>query len=341
MKLRLSLLIAHALVASSPVASKAQDPIIYDYTDDAPHDDSPTRKLGVGAPDYPTTCKGPALYRNDKLEPNESICGMVNGTMVYYGIRSYTNEPQTGYTLYRNELWSDDGLHNRWFSGIGMLSSLDPPILILQGDGNVVFAGQGGQCLAKPGKRGPNISMRIEGPLPNLLKIRDNDGDIIRTIQYKTLSNNATYIGGSICYPDVPPRYVSVLEERQRLTWNEFVCEFDISGDCVGKFGLDPYGLMAFWRNGNLSWRPFEGQTHVRGDYLHLQGDGHLTLYRERTPAIITTWATNCWRGVNASKLVIAAGNVLQLNADGSTAWALVGDAPVDPIGTCFPGCDA
>lgn len=334
MKLHLSLL-ALALVAL-PIASNAaqDDPIIIDYTD-AHHDDTSTRNL-AGAPDYPAVCKSPAMYRGDTLKPNQAICGPINGTMVYYGIRSYKNEPQTGYTLYRQEMWSDDGRHNRWFRGIGMNSSLPYPILRLQGDANVVFAGQGNGCLAKPGKRGPNISMSIEGPLPDLLKVRDNDGFVVSKISYKLLSNNSTYIGGSQCYPDVGPRYVSVLKERQRLTWNEYVCEFDAFGDCIARFGLDSYGLLAFWRNGVLKWRP--GPYHIRGDYLHLQGDGHLTLYRDTKPSPTITWASNCFKGVNASKIAVAAGDVVQMNGDGSTAWTLVGDASLSPV--CFPGCD-
>lgn len=330
MKVSLSLFALTAFI-TSPVSAQVRggDTIITENTNvDA--DDEPSRKLLGGSG---TSCKGPSLSRGEKLYADESICGTINGTTVYYGIRSYPNAPQTGYTSYRTEVWSANGMHDRWFSGIGTKGPA--PYLQLQGDGNVVFAGQGSGCLAKPGKRGPNISMSIEGPLPDLMKVRDNDGDIIWKLGYKTLSNNKTYIGSSGCYPEIGPRCVSVLKERQRLTWNEYVCEYDESGDVVSRFGLDSHGLLALWRNGTLVWRP--GPFHIRGDYLHLQGDGHLTLYRATAPTPTITWATSCI-GVNDSKITVSDGDVHHFNGDGSTKWVLAGEAPLAPV--CFPGCD-
>jgi len=294
----------------------------------------PARKL-IGTP-FDTSCKGPSLSRGESLNANESICGVIDGSMVYYGIRSYPNEPQTGYTLYRTEVWSDNDEHNRWFRGIGVPSGNTPPYLQLQGDGNVVFGGQGAGCLAKPNKRGSNISMSIEGPLPDLMKVRDNDGDIIWKLGYKTLSNNSTYIGSFGCYPDIGPHCVNVLKEGERLTWNEYVCDYDASGERVSRFGLDSHGLLALWRKNELVWRP--GPYHVRGDYLHLQQDGHLTLYRDTKPIPTYTWTSNCL-GANDTKITVSDGDVHHFHGDGSTAWALVGEVPLVPV--CFPGCDA
>lgn len=292
--------------------------------------------IGGGSGDpYNTICKGSTLGRGERLEADESICGWINGTKVWYGIRSYPNEPQPGYTRYLNEVWSANGMHDRRFQGIGQPSYLPAPYLIMQGDGNVVFAGQGSGCLAKPGKRGPNINVSIEGPLPHLVKVRDNDGDIIRTIGYIPLSNNSSYIGGSPCYPNTPPRYIRVLEERQRLTWNEYVCEFDAHGNCLNRFGLDSHGLLAFWRNGTLVWRP--GPFHIRGDYLHLQGDGHLTLYRATQPPTYT-WTSSCL-GTGDTQITVGGDNVYQHNGDGSATWALAGEEPLSL--ECFPHCYA
>jgi hypothetical protein len=255
--------------------------------------------------------------------------------MVYYGIRSYPNEPQTGYTLYRQEVWSDNGEHDRWFRGIGIPSDSTPPFLKLQGDGNLVFDGQGFGCRAKPGKRGSGIHMSIEGPLPNLMAVRDHDDDIIWKLEHKTLTNNSTYIGASGCYPEIGPRCITVLKERQRLTWDEYVVEYDENGTCVAHFGLDSTGLLALWRNDELVWRP--GPYHIRGDYLHLQKDGHLTLYRETQSTVTRTWKSNCL-GTNA-KITISDGDVHEFNGDGTTAWTLSGELPLEPV--CFAGCDA
>lgn len=286
------------------------------------------RKLGID-----TTCIGQTIFRNEKIWPAQSICGTINNETVHYGLIADPHPGYTGFTTYTVAVWSDSfykGFNSVGFSGGGNL-----PYLLLQGDGNVVFQGGGTStgCLARPGKRGSNISMSVEGPLPDLVKVRDDDGDIVRKIE-KTVR-----ISGSRCYPETPPRCVKALKERQRLTWDEYVCEYDSSGERIAYFGLDYSGLFGLWRNGALVWRA--GPNWVRGDYLHLQGDGHLVLYRDTEPALTYTWVSNCVAGnMNPdSKITVSDGDVFHTNGDGSTNWVLVGEEPSSP--TCFEGCRA
>lgn len=205
----------------------------------------------------------------------------------------------------------------------------------MQGDGQLVFSGNSatGGCLAKPGARGPAIEARVEGPLPDYLKVFDNNGDVVFAITQITLSNGITYIGGSTCYPETAPKCVNVLRERNRLTWNEYVCEFDSSGNAVSRFGLDSYGLLGLWtENFELKWRP--GPGHVRGDYLHLQSDGQLTLYRDTKPKLTYTWKSMCFG--DGTKISISDGEVHQFNEDGSLIWTISGD---EPEAVCRHGC--
>lgn len=141
-----------------------------------------------------------------------------------------------------------------------------------------------GYCCAKPNKRGSDGKLVIvAGSLPDLLKLFDNDNDLTWKLSHKPLENGNTYIGGSECYPDIDGKCIRVLKEKERHTWNEYVCEFDADGKEVTRFGLDLHGILGLWRGNEQEWRPDPGDG-AKADWLHLQVDGHLTAYKGKEP---------------------------------------------------------
>ena len=289
-----------------------------------------------------THCIGPIIFRGEQLHPNESICAVVNGEMVYYGIRSYPYVE--GYTMYREEVWSEFGTFDKWFRGVSMTNESSPPKTIMQGDGNLVVFDQSTACRAKHAHRGPSVRAEIGGPFPVLMTVYDNDGNVLWTFEQMIRSyDGQKYVGRSACRAAEEPKCVRVLHEGQRLGWNEYVCEYDEAGNVVARFGLSKNGLLGLWRqNDELVWRPRDRRgVHIRGDYLRLQRDGHLTLFYIRSAEPnpgrrIYTWASYC-RGVDKSKIIVGDGDVLHLNEDGSMAWAVMGTEKPSPV--CFPTC--
>jgi hypothetical protein len=81
------------------------------------------------------------------------------------------------------------------------------------------------------------------------------------------------------------------------------------------------------------------GPGHVRGDYLHLQRDGHLTLYRKTATCTTYDWRSQCAFGNSNTKIASSDGDVHQFREDGSAvAWALLaGEEPLEPV--CFSSC--
>lgn len=291
-----------------------------------------------------TKCKGTTLSRGEKLFPDESICARIDGEMVYYGIRTFPGWP--GYTLYREEVWSEFGNFNKWFVGVATTALPSNVYISMQGDGNLIFYGQSSACLAQHVHRGPRIRAEMGGPLPALMTVYDDDDNVLWTYSEMTRSyNGEKYIGQSFCQFDNEPKCVRVLREGQRLKWNEYVCEYDESGNAVTRFGLSSNGKLGLWRNGELVWRPRNyrpgHRPHIRGDYLRLQHDGHLTLFYYNTTRPISegrtyTWISHC-RGTGHSRIVVSNGDVLHLNQDGSMAWTVVGAKEPGPV--CFPAC--
>jgi hypothetical protein len=345
--MKLSTITVFAVLASSigsaVVREATSDHLIdEEYKENDHLDKEAKRNLIAG-----TTCRGSTLSAGERLYAGESICGEIDGEMVYYGVRSYASNPQPGYTLTRLEIWSEFGTYDRWFRGIG--STLTSFYLQLQNDGNLVFDGNTVGCVAKPAARGPNVEVTIgDTPLPDIVVVRDNNGDVLWKLGQHFLSNGATYLSGSGCYPETAPQCVSVLKDRQRLSWNDYLCEYDETGSVVTRFGLDKYGLLGVWNATDyLQWRP-RPSYHVRGDYLHLQEDGHLTLYRQHGNRFEYTWTSGCFPPLQVStKLLVGDGEVRQFRQDGTVSWAVLKNGkPYDGNqgnfldSTCLPQCD-
>jgi hypothetical protein len=298
----------------------------------------------------PTNCLGSTLNRNHKIDVGESICAVVNNETVYFGIWEHPMPSNPGYTLYQVELRSELGTYNRKFSGLGTQGSA--PEMKLQGDGNLVFGDQSfSGCETKPGTEEGDKQLIIKEEASKLvLKIFDDQDAVVWKLHQHDNSLGGFYMHGSTCYPDTPDSCVTTLKKDHRLSWKDYVCQYDSEGDVSFKFGLSEDGLLGLWRYSQLIWRPSGG--NLRGDYLHFQDDGHLTLYRDTSPNKMYEWTSDDCTTPAASKLTLTGdGDVIEMNDLGGIVWTLRGSqlegvpAPADPRDSvkevCMPGCPA
>ena len=264
-----------------------------------------------------TTCVGDFLQKGDKIHPNESICEtLISGETIYFGIFTYPMANKD-YTMHRIEIRSTRGTFNRQFSGLGTKNGSPAPYLKLQGDGNFVFGGSGfSLCIVQPGLSAGKLTFHEEGEGQASLQISDNLGGVVWD------SSSFT------CYPHVSDECVSILEKNQRLSWKEFLCTFNQDGSIAYKFGLSrDMGVLGLWKGSSLIWRPTSRSGDwARGDYLHFQNDGHLTLYKESKQLRTYIWSSNDCIDYTATKLVLTSdGDVVQINYFGSIVWSLQG----------------
>jgi hypothetical protein len=297
--------------------------------------------LSIVEPTVDTNCLGSSLNKGDTISVGESICTKVDGEAVYFGIWEHPKPNDPGYILYQVEIRSELGTYNRKFSGLGTDGLA--PALKLQGDGHLVFGSQAfSSCVAKPVTQGreKRLIFKEEDGKP-ILKIFDDTegGDLVWKLD------------GSSCYPDTPDSCVTALKKDHRLSWQDYVCQYDSEGKVSFQFGLSEDGLLGLWRYSQLIWRPSGG--NLRGDYLHFQDDGHLTLYRDTTPKTHKWTSDNCI-DYTASKLTLTGdGDVMETNEYGAIVWILRGSQleegvpapPSDPRDSveevCMPGCDS
>ena len=285
-----------------------------------------------------TSCVGSSLPVGNILQAGESICNSINGEMTYFGVREYPGDAGGDYVMYRLEIWSQYGTYDRWFRGIQTTGTA--PNLRMQRDGHLVYASNSaaGDCRARPNARGDAIEVRVEVAilLPTLVTVRDDKGRVVWSLGQVTRSDGSVGIEGSTCYPDEGPKCISSLPTRKKMTWGEYVCEYDADGVPVTRFGLDDTGLLALWRNGRVAWRP--GPGWIRGDYLHLTRTGGLKLMDRETDPWTVKWKSTCYRGGGA-KVAVSDGNLFLFNDDGSVRGAVVvGDE--SPEFVCFPRCE-
>jgi hypothetical protein len=272
------------------------------------HDQLRGRDLSVH-----TNCLGSSLNKGDAISVGESICTKVDGEAVYFGIWAYTMSSIAEFTTYRVEIRSEQGTFDRRFSGLG--TDGPAPALKLQGDGHLVFGSQAfSSCVAKPVTQGreKRLVFKEEDDKP-ILKIFDDaeGGDLVWKLD------------GSSCYPDTPDSCVTTLKKDHRLSWQDYVCQYDSEGKVSFQFGLSEDGLLGLWRYSQLIWRPSGG--NLRGDYLHFQDDGHLTLYLDTTPKTYK-WTSGDCIDFTASKLTSTGdGDVMESNESGAIVWILRG----------------
>jgi hypothetical protein len=280
---------------------------------------------------------GSSLNKGDTISVGESICTEVNGETVYFGIWAYNSMSSSAeFTTYRVEIRSEQGTFDRRFSGLG--TDGPAPALKLQGDGHLVFGNQAfSSCVAKPVTQGreKRLVLKEEDGKPILKIFDDTEGDLVWKLD------------GSSCYPDTPDTCLTSLAIDTRISWQEYVCQYDSDGKVSFKFGLSEDGLLGLWRYSQLIWRPSGG--NLRGDYLHFQNDGHLTLYRDTTPKKTFKWTSDDCIDFTASKLTLTGdGDVMETNESGATVWILRGSqlegvpTPSDPRDSveelCMPG---
>ena len=93
---------------------------------------------------------------------------------------------------------------------------------------------------------------------------------------------------------------------------------------------MDITGSLGLYRYGQLVYRPKSSDGWVRGDYLHLQEDGHLTLYRDRVRTKPKKWTTDCIDDTSTKLVMTTDGDVQQLNEQGMIVWTLLGSQASD-----------
>jgi hypothetical protein len=281
---------------------------------------------------YTTECIGSSLAAGSTLQANQSICTVLaNGETLYFGIVT-SDMPEDGYTMYEVKLWSSESTYDHNLQGVGTQGP--PPILRLQRDGNLVFDGisQSGGCLAKPQRQA--LELRLLGAYPDLLgdypdlfEIVDTDQQQIMTIFARLSSRDIIYYESAGCYPNQEELCVDVLQKGMRLSWKEYLCDYDSSGKAVTKFGLDHKGFLKLIHQDTVVWHP----GNRRGDFLHFQRDGHLTLYT--TEPLVYSFVTLCIGP--SSKITIADGDVHQFDDQGQVLWTLRGSLE-KPEAICF-----
>ncbi|KAL3926066.1 MAG: hypothetical protein SGARI_005730, partial [Bacillariaceae sp.] len=135
------------------------------------------------------------------------------------------------------------------------------------------------------------------------------------------------------CYPDLEETCHSSLTRNQRISWNEFLCVYDSKGDTMYKFGLDKRGALGLYYYDDLVYRPVNNPSWIRGDYLHFQDDGHLTIYkfkRGNKGNKEFVWTTECIDSI-ATKMVMTTDGDVQLLNSMSIVWSLLGSEHPDP----------
>jgi hypothetical protein len=67
-------------------------------------------------------CKGDTLKVGEEIHSGESICARIGSDddkeWTYFGLREYDMD-ESGYTMYRAEMWSENGTHDLRLTGIG------------------------------------------------------------------------------------------------------------------------------------------------------------------------------------------------------------------------------
>lgn len=167
----------------------------------------------------------------------------------------------------------------------------------------------------------------------------------------RNTSDNANRGGRHLSYGG----YVSVLHAGEWLRPNQYLVEYDSSGDPVFKFGLDESGMLGLWHDEELVWRPEDNEDGevVECDKLKFQeANGHLTcylVYDHPGPsyAIDHKWKSLCKDGDYGigygkirRKITLADGDVNQFDDHGAVVWTLPGSRiysgePIEPI--CRP----
>jgi hypothetical protein len=238
--------------------------------------------------------------------------------------------PEDGYTMYEVKLWSSEGTYENNFQGIGTNGT--PPVLRLQRDGNLVFGGnsQSGGCLAKPRRKALELRLLDAIPepyYPELFEIVDTQQERIMSIYARLTSRDILIYESAGCYPNQEESCVPVLEKSMRLSWKEYLCDFNSIGKAITKFGLDGQGYLKLIHFDTVVWHP----GNRRGEYLHFQRDGHLTLYT--TNPLVYSFETGCYGP--SSKITIADGDVHQFDDQGQVLWSVRGSLE-NPKPICF-----
>jgi len=89
---------------------------------------------------------------------------------------------------------------------------------------------------------------------------------------------------------------------------------------------MDITGSLGLYRYGDLVYRP-KGNSWIRGDYLHFQNDGHLTVYKQKPywRAKRMQWTSDCIAPTAEKMVMTTDGDVQILNEAGAIVWTLLG----------------
>lgn len=258
-------------------------------------------------------CIDSSLPVGKLIRAGEAICN----NEVQFGVFAY-DEGSTK-TEYRLELRREGRLIK--FLDAIITTDGTAPFVALQHDGHLLFGANRGfsQCVVGPGRDSSKNRLRLIVAGDEIeLEIKDREGEVVW--RYDTID------GESSCHPDLKETCYSALKKNDRITWKEYLCLYDNHGQVKYKYGLDETGLLGLWQYDRLIYRPKGGM--LRGDYFHIQDDGHLTLYklgRGNRPKKYVWTSDNCIDDTVTKLVLTSDGDVQELNEQGAIVWTLLG----------------
>ena len=329
MKHTLSILFGMMVIASTFAGTKPSQ--------DVEH--SALRKLrSIGSGEFVyNTCKRTSFSTGFVLYPGEAIC---QGD-VQFGI--FTFDQGSGNTLYSLQIRENGKFVKSLGSPVTIENGNPENVflgLVLQHDANLILFNRQGVsgCVVLPGRdsNDNHLTLRVSGK-EIVLQITDKEDDVVwRYLVRASVSNDSEEAFG--CYPDLEDTCYSSWIPGQRVSWKEYLCVYDNNGDIEYKYGLDETGSLGLYYYDALVYRPADDPEWIRGDYLHFQDDGHLTLYKIM-PAHLGfrgnkkyIWTSECIDSIAVKMVMTSDGDVQKLTKT-SLVWSLMGsehpDAPV------------
>ena len=213
--------------------------------------------------------------------------------------------------------------------------------MTLQHDANLILFNRQGisGCVVLPGRDSSDnhLTLRVSGE-EIVLEIADKEDDVVwRHLVRASISNDSKEEEEAFgCYPDLEPLCYSSWTPGQRVSWKEFLCVYDSNGNIKYKYGLDETGSLGLYYYDDLVYRPADDPEWIRGDYLHFQDDGHLTLYKIM-PARLGfrgnkkyIWTSECIDSIAIKMVMTSDGDVQKLTKT-SLVWSLMGSEHPEP----------
>jgi hypothetical protein len=284
------------------------------------------------------TCKSSEFSTGSVLYPGEAICQ----DDVQMGIFSF--QQGNGDVTYKLQIRENSELIKELGSPLTVTPNNSDRIflgMVMQHDANLILFNREGisNCLVLPGRHSNDnrLTIRVENGGAIALVILDKENDVVwRYLVRESNSIDSADEEAFGCYPDLEDICHFSLTVGQRISWKEFLCVYDAKGDTKYKYGLDKTGSLGLYYYDQLVYRPRNDPEWIRGDYLHFQHDGHLTLYKVIGSNVgydgdkKYVWTSECIDTM-ARKLIMTTDGDVQKLTDTSLVWLLKGSGHPEP----------